>query len=199
MIDERANDRLATDEDLLDFTREMGIKTINDIKRYEVRNNTFPLSLLPSQWEKYNNFLNLTENDWLECKYFDQTNHVNERNIKQIPNDKGGIYMYVVKPPLPIRYIPVIMYVGRAHSNGKKQNLRKRIREYLRESDDVYNGRTSIRTLFARYAKYLHVVYAPLDNNEEIDKLEKALISCIIPPLNRDLTQKSLREGRNAF
>ena len=198
MIDEKTTNRSATDEELLDFAKTIGIKTLADIETQEVRISTFPFSLVPSRWKEFKNVLNLTEADWSECKYFDRPNHVND-SIRQIPNNKGGIYMYVVKPPLPVRYMSTIMYVGRAHSNGTKQNLRKRIREYLYESRNVCDGRTSIRALFDRYADYLHVVYLPLENNDEIDQLEKSLIRTIIPPFNQDLTQKSLRDGRNAF
>ena len=198
MIDERANNRPATDEELLDFVRAQGIKTTLDIRIQEVRNNTFRFSLIPSRWKEYKNVLHLTEDDWLECKYFNESNHIH-KNIQQIPNNKGGIYMYVIKPPLTIRYMPIIMYIGRAHNDGEKQNLRKRIRKYLYESQNIYNGRVSIRTLFDRYAEYLYVMYTPLDDNGEIDQLEENLISAIVPPFNHDLIQKSLKEGRHAF
>ena len=79
------------------------------------------------------------------------------------------------------------------------QNLRKRVSSYFYEAQNIYNGRTSIRKLFKQYAPYLYVLYLALDRNEDIDKLEKELIVAVIPPFNKDLVQKSLKEGRGAF
>lgn len=198
MIDEQAMNRVATDEELLAYVRKSGIRTVLDIRIQEVKDNTFKFSLIPSRWSEYEDFLNIGETDWKEYKYFDELGNVSEE-VKKMPNDKGGIYLYVVKPPVPIKYTPIIMYVGRAHNNGNSQNLRKRVINYAREAKDLYRGRQSVRLLFSRYAEHLYVMYIPLDKNADIDRLEKELISVIVPACNKDLIQKSLKEGRNAF
>lgn len=198
VVDEKTNDRLATDEELLSYMKKTGIKTILDIRIQEVKDNTFMFSLVPNHWEEFENFLNITEDDWEEYKYFNESGEVSEE-VKNIPNNKGGIYLYVVKPPVPIRYMPIIMYVGRAHNNGNSQNLRKRVNNYAREAKDFYRGRKAVRSLFSKYAEYLHVMYISLDKNEDIDRLEKELISAIVPACNRELIQVSLKEGRSAF
>lgn len=198
MFDETSGNRLATDEELLDYVRNAGIETVLDIRTKIAEQNTFEFSFVPSRWDEYDDFLGLSKNRWKECKYYDELSHVSQE-VRNIPCDKGGIYMYVVKPPIDIPYMPVIMYIGRARNNGEKQNLRKRVNSYFYEAQNIYNGRNSIRKLFKQYAPYLYVVYLPLDRNEDIDKLEKELIVAVIPPFNKDLVQKSLREGREAF
>lgn len=198
MLDERSDNRLATDEELLAYVKKAGIQTILDIRIQEVKDNTFKFSLVPNRWDEYQNFLSITEKDWDECKYFDETGKISEE-VRNIPNDKGGIYLYIVKPPVPIKYMPMIMYVGRAHNNGKSQNLRKRVSNYAREANDWYRGRKSVRFLFSKYAKYLHVMYIALEKNADIDRLEKELITAIVPACNKDLIQVSLKEGRAAF
>lgn len=198
MLDEKAFNRKATDAELLSYMKSLGIETILDIRIQEVKDNTFQFSMIPSRWDEYENFLDIMQDDWAEYKYFDESGEVSVE-VKRLPNDKGGIYLYVVKPPIPINYTPVIMYIGRAHNNGKSQNLRKRVNNYAREAQDLYRGRKSIRSLFAKYAEYLHVMYIALENNEDIDRLEKEMISAIVPACNRELMQVSLKEGRAAF
>lgn len=198
MFDEESGNRRATDKELLEYAKRFGPETLLDIRAAEVKDNTFKCSFVASRWEAYDNFLALSENNWRECKYYDDASHVSD-DVRKIPHDKGGIYMYVVKPPIPVPYMPMIMYIGRARNNGKTQNLAKRVGSYDNEAHNVYRGRKWIRKLFRNYAEYLYVLYLPLDRNEDIDKLEKELIVAVIPPFNEDLIQKSLKEGRGAF
>lgn len=196
MFDEIRENRELTEQEILDYHKKNGMKTLLDMRIQDVKDNTYKIVLRSSGWHEYDDFLNIDVNDWQERKYFDDEGKISER-ISDIPNDKGGIYIYVVKPPVPIRYTPVIMYIGRAHNNGPSQNLRKRVKHYEKEADDLYRGRMTVRKLFHKYRDYLYVMYLPLENNDDIDRLERELITCLVPTDNKDLIQKSLKEGRS--
>lgn len=185
-----------SEEDLLDFVK--NIHTVGDLRTAKIRNSTYKIVLSTMLWKEYDDFLNIKPDDWQELKYFDANGEKNKQ-LNSIPNDKGGIYIYLVKPPIPIRYIDTILYVGRARSNGETQNLRKRINHYNTEKNDYINGRPTIRTIFNEYSDYLYVMYYPLDDNDKIDKLESELISAIAPTANKDLKQKALKDGRDSF
>jgi len=199
LIDENKNNRLASDEEILKAARGvLNIQSTLDIRIAEVKNNTLKMALIPSRWREFDNFLSISKASWRELKYYADDGSVNT-DLSTIPNDKGGIYVYVVKTGLPLNYSEIIMYVGRAQNNEDTQNLRKRVMHYSSEAKDIYRGRKSIRDLFNKYKEYLYVDYLPLEHNEDIEKLEKEIIAGIVPPFNDDVIQKSLKEGKKMF
>ena len=199
MIDEIKSNRLASDEEILKAARGvLNIQSTLDIRIAEVKNNTLKMALIPARWREFDNFLNISKASWQELKYYADDGSVNT-DLSTIPNDKGGIYVYVVKTGFPLNYSEIIMYVGRAQNNEDTQNLRKRVMHYSSEAKDIYRGRKSIRDLFNKYKEYLYVDYLPLEHNEDIEKLEKEIIAGIVPPFNDDVIQKSLKEGKKMF
>ena len=135
----------------------------------------------------------------MAIKYFDNKGEKN-KELFDIPNDKGGIYIYYINPEgIPIDNYFCIMYVGRAHYGEGTQNLRKRVISYETESKDLYKGRIKIRELFNRYKEYLYVMYKTIDGNNNIDRFEKELTTAIVPPVNSDLFQKALKDEANMF
>lgn len=183
----------------VEILKRLGIKTQLDLAMIETDICTFKVTFIPNRWEHFENFLSITNGSWVKVKYFTSNGEKNPE-LARIPNDKGGIYIYYIEPEgVPVDHYSCIMYVGRAHYGEGTQNLRKRINSYESESEDLYRGRIKIRQLFNIYKNYLHVMYITIDGNDKIDKLEKELTTAIVPPVNSDLFQKTLKDARNMF
>ena len=199
MIDEEQLKIDVTSDALKDVGIDLGIETNLDLIAIRTKILTFEVTFDPLRWESFNNFLNIDLNNWESVKYFDETGKKNAE-LTRIPNDKGGIYIYYIKPAgVPVNNYCCIMYVGRAHYGENTQNLRKRVYSYETESHNKYTGRVTIRQLFNRYRKYLYVMYCPVDGNDNIDKLEQELTAAIVPPVNGDLFQESLKAAKKMF
>jgi len=110
-----------------------------------------------------------------------------------IPNDKGGIYLFLAKPNiLPGSHL-YLMYVGRAHISTT-QNLRKRCSQY-----PVEKKRPKIKRMIEQWGKYLYIRYLPLDNNATIDIVESELINKILPPFNDEIPDQKISAAVKAF
>lgn len=141
----------------------------------------------------------LEEGHWSKLiKYLDKDNNDISPEINSIPDNKGGVYIFfIVGPTLPFieRYIA---YIGRAQSTPH-QNIRKRVKEYLRESNKV-NGRHKIVELFKHWKDYLYLMYFECEDNEQIVQLEGCLIHSILPPFNDDIPYKiEIKTPQKAF
>ena len=129
---------------------------------------------------------------WSEVKLL---NDYGEKNFQMgtLPNDKGGIYIFVAKPDIVPNTHLYLLYIGRARST-RDQNLRKRCSEYIYE-----NKRPKIGRMIQQWGKYLYIRYLPLDDNELIDKIEAELINRILPPFNDAIPDKEIRAAVQAF
>lgn len=141
----------------------------------------------------------LEETRWSKLiKYLDKDNNDISPEINSIPNNKGGVYIFfIVGPTLPFieRYIA---YIGRAQFTSY-QNIRKRVKEYLHESNRV-NGRPKIAELFKHWKNYLYLMYFESVDNEQIVQLEGCLIHSILPPFNDDIPYKiKIKTPQKAF
>ena len=129
---------------------------------------------------------------WNEVKMLAPDGEKNPR-LTTIPNDKGGIYLLIVKPNiLPESHI-YLMYVGRAH-NSATQNLRRRCLQY-----PVEKKRPKIKRLIEQWGQYLYIRYLPLDNNATIDAVECELINKILPPFNDVIPDQKISAAVKAF
>ena len=130
----------------------------------------------------------LKEDNWSGyIKYLDEGHSISQ-SVKNIPCDKGGIYVFFVQGttiPFLERHIA---YIGRAKMTDH-QNLRKRVMEYLPESQKK-NSRHKIYRLFKYWKDYLYIRYFPCTDNHIIDQLEKQLIHAIFPPFNDKIVDK---------
>lgn len=199
MIDEEALKIDVTSDALKELGVELGIETMLDLAAFRTKSLTFEVTYDPRRWKHFDNFLNLDLDSWAKVKYFDENGNKNAK-LSEIPNDKGGIYIYYIQPTgVPVDNYHCIMYVGRAHFGEGTQNLRKRVYSYETESHNKYTGRVTIRELFNRYKEYLYVMYCPIDGNDNIDKLERELTTAIVPPVNGDLFQDSLKASKKMF
>lgn len=129
---------------------------------------------------------------WSEVKLFE---HDGSRNpqLSTIPNDKGGIYLFLAKPNILPESHLYLMYVGRAHISAT-QNLRKRCMQYSTE-----NKRPKIKRMIEQWGNYLYIRYLPLDDNSKIDDVEAELINKILPPFNDVIPDQKISAAVKAF
>ncbi len=147
-----------------------------------VKLHKVPFVLNPTgEWDRFPAHLKrVLEYPWYEFKYFkDGSNEINPQ-ISEVPNNCGGIYIFVIKPNVIPSIHLYLAYIGRARSTDN-QNLRKRVREYADEKK-----RPKIATMKRYWSDYLYVRYLPLpeENNDCIDEVEKELIRTALPPFN---------------
>lgn len=130
---------------------------------------------------------------WSSVKY-------GEAEIQKIPDDKRGVYAFVVYQPSDV--LPphgYVLYIGIA---GKDSNrtLRERYRDYLNSKKVM--KRTKIAMMIGNWHEVLRFFYAPVDDalsSEDLQKLELQLNTALLPPYSdRDMVAE-VREMRRAF
>lgn len=129
---------------------------------------------------------------WTEFKYFVGNNEINPE-ISNVPSNRGGIYLFLIKPNVIPEVHLYLAYIGRAKIT-EHRNLRKRLREYASEEE-----RQKICLLKKYWSPYLYVRYLPLDDNTLIAELEKALIKVVLPPFNDQYPDVYNQPMRAAF
>lgn len=147
-----------------------------DNLQYEVRYYHYP-----KRWQKYSLPqgcpLSKEENWSEEFKYFDSKGIDYSDEIKHLPTNTGGIYVFYLKGinlPFLENYI---LYVGRCHFTAH-QNIRKRAKEYLSDS------RALITFMRDQWRDYLYYRFSPDTNTRQIDQNEVCLIRSIAPFFN---------------
>jgi len=161
----------------------------------KIKDKRIPFVLNPDDvWEKFDPALKpMITSGWQEVKFLDDSSETLHNSMSTLPNDNGGIYVFVVKPNIIPNVHQYILYVGRARCN-ERQNLRKRCREYLNDT------RPKINLMREYWGKHLYIMYLPLSDNHIIDKLENELIRAIFPPCNDKYPDKVVREAlKSAF
>lgn len=125
------------------------------------------------------------ENLWSEeIKYINREGDGISEEILNLPNDIGGIYLFYIKGlnlPFMENYI---LYVGRCKKTSN-QNIRKRAKEYYRDTD-----RSLIKKMFRLWKDYLYYRYFPDNDNDRIDKNEIYLIRALLPPFNERIPDR---------
>ena len=129
---------------------------------------------------------------WNEVKLLDQDKKRNPQ-LSTIPDDKGGVYLILIKSNILPESHLYLMYIGRARIS-KKQNLRKRCSQYPTEKK-----RPMIKRMIEQWGQYLYIRYLPLNDNNLIDTIESELINKIIPPFNDLIPNKKIRDSVKAF
>ena len=151
----------------------------------------------PNRWR--NNIIN-TENpirnvdNWSdEIKYLNEPNDDLSDDIKNLPNDTGGIYVFYIKG-LNLSFIEnYILYIGRCQFT-ETQHIRKRAREYYKDTRDL------IVEMFSRWKEHLYYRYYPDTNNERIKNNEIQLIRAILPQYNEVIPdQVDIQDSVPAF
>ena len=115
-----------------------------------------------------------------EIKYLNTQNDDISDDIKSLPKDHGGIYMFYIKGinlPFVENYI---LYIGRCQYTHA-QNINKRAKEYFRDE------RIEIKRM---WKEFLYYRYYPDTNNELIRANEIKLIRAIAPEYNEEIPDK---------
>lgn len=146
-------------------------------------------------WEEFDVKLKLLidKTEWQEVKFLDDSYKGLHSSMRNLPNKKGGVYVFVLKPEIiPATHL-YILYIGRARYTSN-QNLRKRCRQYFSD-----NKRPKINRMKTTWGNHLYIRYLPLEDNNIIDEMEKALINAILPPCNDEIPSKRLMRSIKAF
>lgn len=130
---------------------------------------------------------------WDYIKFLNEDGTINDE-IDKVPNDKGGIYIFLLKPEIIPEMHMYIMYIGRVRKK-KGFNLRKRCKSYV--TDD----RVKIAYMREMWGDELYFYYMPLDDDALIERVERELIRVIIPPCNSQIADQyiSYMPGTSAF
>jgi len=134
---------------------------------------------------------------WKEIKYLNDSNDGFSDEINELPNDKGGIYMYIVKSPVLPHISDYLVYIGRAQysaNHSLRIRCKKYFNEFLREEE-----RPLITKMIAYYKKYLYIKFCPINGNDKIIALEAELINALLPPFNHEIPEKKIRAAVKAF
>ena len=183
---------------------------MNDVNEYDIFapiesdlesfTNIFTMS--PELWKKfYVSDLELLGLDFSRCekiKLIENGKFTNE--IKRIPTNVGGIYIYSIEPmiinsPITGSYV---MYIGKA-TKTQSENLRKRIQSYHKYLSD--DERPRLHRLFSKWGDYVYVTFLPIDLDDSvITTIEDRLIAAFgKPPCNADVRIKSVGTAVKAY
>lgn len=142
-------------------------RTVKDVKYYHVPR----FILCPMHWTGYPGITALT---WNRVKF-------TESNASLIPNDKTGVYSFVVDADVAQHpACSYLLYIGKV----KDQNLRARYRQYLRAST-AWKSRPHIADMVEKWSDHLWFCYAEVSDTTVINQLEEDLITAFLPPENR--------------
>lgn len=141
----------------------------------------------PRRWNDnlidINNPIRDIENWSPEIKYLNDPGDDISQEIKSLPSDKGGIYMFFIKG-LNLSFVEnYILYIGRCKYTAT-QNIKKRAREYFNDN------RPMIKKMFRLWKEHIYYRYYPDINNYNIDCNEIQLIRALLPPLNETIPDK---------
>lgn len=137
----------------------------------EIQTHTVNIILYPKHWLSYSNTANLL---WKKVKFSNSNTH-------EIPDDKAGIYSFVVDPCIAQHpSTNYLMYIGKV----RDQSLRKRYKQYLRSEKD-WKKRPHIAGMIRKWENHLYFYYAEVSDIQLINVLEDDLITAFLPPMNK--------------
>lgn len=159
---------------------------------------TIEFKLVPMLWDDFKiNDVDFKNLEWHEFKFLNENGSDFSDDVKNLPNDSGGIYSFIIKSPVWPGVSEYLAYIGRARLTDS-HNLRVRCRRYLTEYLNE-KERPKITRLMNYYKKHLFIRYTKVDGNDAIEKIEAELINTILPPFNDEIPEKKIRDGVNAF
>lgn len=129
---------------------------------------------------------------WNYIKYLDDAGELS-KDINNLPNDCGGIYIFLLRPDKIPRMHRYIMYIGRAR-RATSFGLRQRCRTYISDT------RPEVHRMIHRWGQDLYLYYLPIHESDEfISKVERELNRVIIPPCNSQIPDYHVMPGQNLF
>ena len=156
------------------------MKSVDIFKRSRQLTLSFELNI--DKWKSMDSTVRAAvSSGWKSIKYLnDDGTGVNDR-IAEVPNDCGGIYIFLLKPDIIFPLHRYIMYIGRARRK-KNYSLQARCRTYFKDS------RPAVANMIEQWGKELFLFYLPVEDTDEfIEKIDQELIRVIIPPCNTQI------------
>ena len=135
--------------------------------------------------------------NWIKMKYLNENADDFDEGIQDVPNDKGGLYMFYVKCKIISGITEYPLYVGRAQIT-ENQNLRKRVKEYFQKYSKS-NERPKLTRMFNYWKNDLHLAYFPLDDNEDVISIENQFINSLLLPMNTEIPDTEVKQAIKAF
>lgn len=149
-------------------------------------------------WCKYDlSAINLDFHTWTSVKYLNDDASGFSNEINELPNDRGGLYLFYIKCPVISGITEFPFYVGRAQLT-EGQNLRKRCKEYYSKFANG-NERPKITRMIEYWGKCLHLAFKVIDENENIIDYEKKLINSLLLPMNDEIPETEIKQAIKAF
>lgn len=155
--------------------------------------------MMPEYWDRFDvSDLPVDISNWGCIKMFNDSCDDLNTETSNIPSDHGGIYVYVIKPPVIPSCGEYIMYIGKA-TKTQKENLQGRVRSYRSELGEHYR-RDKIHRMFKKWGKYVYVRFLSVPGSAEtIELLEDRLIEALTPPCNSLIRNPTIKHAVNAF
>ena len=148
-----------------------------------LRNHTVGFRLAPSLWDEFDVPDDIMQAlEWNEIKFLNDTAEDFSDEIDQLPDNHGGIYLFMIKSPVIPETTNYLAYIGRAQlteNHSLRVRCKKYFREYLSEKE-----RPKITTMFQYYKANHYLRYASVEDNDLIIELESKLINSILLPFN---------------
>lgn len=164
----------------------------------QIKLHTIEFKLYPQLWGDFDiDHKIMSELDWIEVKFLnDRANDFSEE-VKKLPNDKGGVYIFIIKSEVLPNISEYLAYIGRAQLT-EHHNLRVRCKRYLTTYIND-KERPKITTLMHYYRDRLFLKYAIIEDNDLIIDIEAELINSLLPPFNDEIPEKRVRQAVDAF
>lgn len=143
---------------------------------------TLPFELNIDKWATMNEeIFNFVSSGWQSIKYLNDEGTGLNTEISTVPDDCGGVYLFLLKPDLIPSLHRYIMYIGRARRKDS-YSLRERCRTYINDE------RPLVADMMEQWGKKLYLYFLPINESDDfIDKVERELIRVIIPPCNTNI------------
>ena len=137
----------------------------------QLQNETWRFTLSPDLWKTFNLPQPL---HWIRTT-FDQARG------RDIPNDRIGVYAFVLEPNIASIDLAYLLYVGKT-----TQHFRARFYKYKRDQRDPDTKRELVRIMLTAWPGRLAFYYAPIDDPNIVREIEKQLIGAFKPPVNQE-------------
>lgn len=164
----------------------------------QIKLHTFDFRLYPKLWVDFDIEDEIIEAlEWTETKFLNDDGTDFSDEVKNLPVDSGGIYIFIIKSNVLKGISEYLAYIGRAQFTDN-HNLRVRCKRYL----SLYlneKERPKITTLMNYFKNHLFLRYTKVSDNELIVRLEAELINSLLPPFNDEIPNKVVRQAINAF
>jgi hypothetical protein len=164
----------------------------------EISLRTIPFKLHHTLWLKYDlSAINLEFSNWTTLKYLNSDGTDFNIEVENLPNDKGGLYLFTINCPVIKGCTEFPAYIGRAQLTDG-QNLRKRCKEYYAKYRREVE-RPKITTMFNYWSNDLYLSYLVLEENDHVIDYEKMLINSLLLPFNDQIPDLEIRPAVKAF